>query len=123
MKTHEPLISIVDDDQPLREAVQALLASTGRQAVAFASAELFLASATARTTDCLIVDVRMPGMTGLELQRRMRASAHRIPTIVLSAHADDTTRARALAAGAIAVLSKPFNPETLLEAVEASLRR
>jgi FixJ family two-component response regulator len=123
VKSHEPLISIVDDDESLREAVQALLASTGRRAVAFGSAEQFLASSAVQSSDCLILDLRMPGISGLELQQRMRAAGHRIPTIVLTAHADDVTRARALAAGAVAVLPKPFQPDTLLEAVEASLRR
>jgi FixJ family two-component response regulator len=120
--THEPLITIVDDDESVREAVQALLQSTGRRAVAFESAEQFLASKAVRAADCLILDLWMPGIGGLELQRRMLTAGYRIPTIVLTAHADDVSRARALAAGAAAFLPKPFRPESLLEAVEASLR-
>lgn len=120
---HEPLISIVDDDESVREAVQTLLESTGRRAVAFASAAEFLASGSVRAAACLILDLRMPGIDGVELQRRMLAAGYRIPTIVLTAHADDVERAGALAAGAVAFLPKPFQPDILLEAVEASLRR
>jgi FixJ family two-component response regulator len=120
--THEPLITIVDDDASVREAVQALLQSTGRRAVTFESAEQFLASEAVRAADCLILDLWMPGIGGLELQQRMLTAGYRIPTIVLTAHTDDVSRARALAAGAAAFLPKPFRPEILLEAVEASLR-
>jgi len=119
---HEPLIYIVDDDESIRQAVRTLLESTGRRAVAFDSAEQFLASGAVGVADCLIVDVRMPGISGLELHQRLLAADYRIPTIVLTAHADDVTRARALAAGAAAFLPKPFRPEILLQAVEASLR-
>jgi len=121
--SHEPLISIVDDDESVRDAVQTLLESTGRRTVAFASAEQFLASPALSTAQCLILDLRMPGIDGVELLRRMLAANHRIPTIILTAHADEVERARALAAGAMAFLPKPFRPTVLLEAVEASLRR
>lgn len=120
--SHEPLISIVDDDESIRDAVQMLLESTGRRTVAFASAEQFLASRAVSAAECLILDLRMPGIDGVELQRRMLAAGYHIPTIVLTAHADDVERARALAAGAVAFLPKPFQPDILLEAVEASLR-
>jgi FixJ family two-component response regulator len=121
--SHEPLISIVDDDEAVRDAVQRLLESTGRHAVAFASAEQFLASVALSAAQCLILDLRMPGIDGVELLRRLRAAGHRIPTIVLTAHADEVERARALAAGAVAFLPKPFRPAVLLEAVEGSRRR
>jgi FixJ family two-component response regulator len=121
--SHEPLISIVDDDESVRDAVQTLLESTGRLTVTFPSAEQFLASAALSAAQCLIVDLRMPGIDGVELLRRMLAAGHRIPTIVLTAHADEVERARALDAGAVAFLPKPFRPAVLLEAVEASLRR
>ncbi|HXJ77796.1 MAG TPA: response regulator [Candidatus Methylomirabilis sp.] len=120
--SREPLISIVDDDESVRDAVQTLLESTGRHTVAFASAEQFLASSVVRATRCLILDLRMPGINGEELQRRLLAAGYRLPTIVLTAHGDDAARARALTAGAVAFLRKPFQPDTLLEAVEASLR-
>jgi FixJ family two-component response regulator len=120
--SHEPLIAIVEDDESFRESVQALLQSAGRRAVTFASAEQFLASGAAATADCLILDLRMPGMDGLELQRRMLAAGFRIPTIVITAHADDVSRARALAAGAAAFLPKPFQPDVLLQAIETAMR-
>lgn len=120
--SHEPLISIVDDDESIRDAVQMLLESTGRRTVAFASAEQFLASRAMSAAACLILDLRMPGIDGMELQRRVLAAGFRIPIIILTAHGNDVTRARALAAGAVAFLPKPFQPDILLEAVEASLR-
>ena len=120
--SHEPLIAIVEDDESFRESVQALLQSAGRRAVTFASAEQFLASGTAATADCLILDLRMPGMDGLELQRRMRAAGFRIPTIVITAHADERSRARALDAGAAAFLPKPFHSDVLLQAIETAMR-
>ncbi len=120
--SHEPLIAIVEDDDSFRESVEALLQSAGRRAVPFASAEQFLVSGAAATTDCLILDMRMPGMDGLELQQRMRAAGLRIPTIVITAHADDVSRARALAAGAAALLPKPFQPDVLLQAIDTAMR-
>ena len=119
--SHEPLISIVDDDESFREAVQALLQSAGRRAIAFASAEQFLASGAGAAADCLILDLSMPGIGGLELQQRMRAAGLRIPTIVVTAHADEVARARALAAGAVAFLPKPFQPDILLGAIETAM--
>jgi FixJ family two-component response regulator len=121
--SHKPLIAIVDDDESIRDALQLLLESTGCRCIAFASAEHFLVSSDLSATACLILDVRMPGIDGIELQRRLRAAGYRIPTIVLTAHADDAARARALRAGAVAFLPKPFKANILLEAVTASLRR
>jgi len=123
MMSREPLIAIVDDDESVRDAVQVLLESTGRRAVAFASAEQFLASGALRGAKCLILDLRMPGINGMELQRRLLAAGYRIPTIILTAHADDAARARALAAGVVAVLPKPFQADILLDAIKAALRR
>ena len=120
--SQEPLIAIVDDDEPFREAVRALLQSAGRRAVTFATAEHFLASGAAATADCLILDLRMPGINGLELQRRLRAAGFRIPTIVITAHADDVSRAQALAAGAAVFLSKPFQPDVFLQAIDTAMR-
>src|SRR5690242_11135877 len=101
--THEPLIAIVDDDDSFREAVLAFLQSTGRRAVAFSSADAFLTSGAPRAVDCLLLDLRMPRVSGQELQQRLLATGHRIPTIVITAHADEATRARMLATGATAV--------------------
>jgi FixJ family two-component response regulator len=120
--SHEPLIAIVDDDESFRESVQALLQSAGRRAVAFASAEQFLASGAAAIADCLILDLRMPGINGFELHQRMRTAGLRIPTIVITALADDVSRARALAAGASAFLRKPFQPDVLLQAIDTAMR-
>jgi len=120
--SREPLIAIVDDDDSFRESVQELLQSAGRRAVTFASAEQFLASGAAATADCLILDLRMPRINGLELQRRLRAAGFRIPTIVITAHADDVSRGRALAAGAAAFLPKPLQPDVLLLAIDTELR-
>ena len=120
--SHEPLIAIVDDDESFRESVQALLQSAGRRAVTFASAEHFLASSAAATADCLILDLRMPGIDGFELHRRMRAAGSRIPTIVITAHADDVSRTRAVSAGAAAFLPKPFQPDLLLQAIDTAMR-
>jgi len=121
--SHEPLIAIVDDDESFRESVQALLQSAGRRAVTFPSAEQFLASGAAATADCLILDLRMPGIDGFELHRRMRAAGSRIPIIVITAYSDDVSRARALAAGAAAFLPKPFQPDLFLQAIDAAMHK
>ena len=115
------LISIVDDDESIREALQSLLRSVGFRAKTFASAEQFLQSDQIETTACLILDVRMPGMSGLELQRRLMATQYRIPIVFVTAHGDEEARSRALQAGAVEFLLKPFSEEALLNAIEAAL--
>ena len=117
-----PLISIVDDDEALRNSLDDLVQSIGFGTQGFASAEAFLNSSQARDTACLILDVRMPGMNGLDLQRRIVAARWRIPIIFITSHADDTARARALEAGAVAFLHKPFREEELLRAMDAALK-
>src|ERR1700747_3895207 len=94
-----PLISIVDDDDFLRNSLNNLLRSVGMRTHGFSSAEEFLNSNELHDTDCLLLDVRMPGMSGLDLQRQLRASNSRIPIVFITSHADDDARARALAAG------------------------
>jgi FixJ family two-component response regulator len=116
-----PLISIVDDDEPVREAIESLLKSVGFKAEVFASAEEFLNSDHLPETECLILDVRMPGMSGLELQRQLAAAGSRIPIIFITAHGDEEVQAQALKAGAVAFLRKPFSEEALLSAVQAAL--
>jgi FixJ family two-component response regulator len=116
-----PLIAIVDDDDVLRHSLDDLLQSVGFRVHGFASAEAFLRAQPAPETACLLLDVRLPGMDGLELQRQMEAMHWRLPIIFVTAYADDTVRARALAAGAVAVLSKPCREEDLLQAIEAAL--
>ena len=118
-----PLISIVDDDEALRNSLDDLVQSIGFGTQGFASAEAFLNSSQARDTACLILDVRMPGMNGLDLQRRIVAARWRIPIIFITSHADDDARARALEAGAVAFLHKPFREEELLNAIDAALKR
>ena len=116
-------VSIVDDDESVREAIRGLLRSVGIRADVFASGEEFLKSDAAKDTAFLILDVRMPGMSGLELQARLAAAHYEIPLICISAHASDRgARARALEAGAVDFLYKPFNEEVLLKHVYAALR-
>jgi FixJ family two-component response regulator len=116
-----PLITVVDDDAAVREAVQSLLRSVGLRAEGFASAPDFLQSGHLLDTACLIVDVRMPGMSGLELQQQLTTAQCPLPILFITAHGDAATRARALSAGAVAFLDKPFSEEGLLRAVQASL--
>ena len=117
-----PLITIVDDDDALRNSLDNLLRSAGFRAHGFASAEAFLRSDQARETACLIVDVRMPDMNGLELQRQIVAANWQIPIIFMTAHADDEARARALEAGAVAFLYKPCREDDLLHAIDVALK-
>jgi len=116
------LISIVDDDDALRNSLDDLIRSIGFRTQGFPSAEAFLSSNQARDTACLILDVRMPGMNGIDLQRQIVAANWRIPIIFITSHADDHARARALKAGAVAFLYKPFREEELLNALDAALK-
>jgi FixJ family two-component response regulator len=115
------LVAIVDDDDLMRTALQGLLKAVGWPALAFASAEEFLQSGQQRETACLIADIRMPGMSGLELQARLNSDHCRIPTIFITAHGDAKMRMQALRAGAVEFLAKPFDDEALLESVRAAL--
>jgi FixJ family two-component response regulator len=116
-------VLIVDDDESVREAIKGLLRSVGIHADVFASGEEFLKSDAAKDTACLILDVRMPGMSGLELQARLTAAGYKIPLIFITAHASDReARTRALEAGAVDVLYKPFKEEVLLKHVYAALQ-
>jgi two-component system, LuxR family, response regulator FixJ len=117
------VVSIVDDDESVRQAVDGLLRSAGLPAVTFASAEEFLRSEHLRSTACLIVDLQMPGMDGLQLQERLGRDGHRIPTVILTAHADHGSRDRVLRAGAAAFLQKSVNGDVLLSVVESLLGR
>jgi two-component system, LuxR family, response regulator FixJ len=116
-----PLISIVDDDDALRNSLDDLIRSIGFRTQGFASAEAFMSSNKARDTACLILDVRMPGMNGLELQRQLLANNSGIPIIFITSHVDDNTRERALAAGAVDFLYKPFGEDVLLKAIDSAL--
>jgi FixJ family two-component response regulator len=117
-----PPISIVDDDDSLRGSLENLIRSAGFRAQGFSSAEAFLGSNKMQEATCLILDVRMPGMSGFDLQRQLAAVASHLPIIFISAHADDDPQAQALAAGAVAFLYKPFYEEELLNAINAALK-
>jgi FixJ family two-component response regulator len=115
------LVAIVDDDDLMRGALQGMLKSVGLPSQAFASAEEFLESGQQQQAACLIADIRMPGMSGMELQTRLNAEHCRIPTIFITAHGDTKMRMQALRAGAVEFLAKPFDDEALLESVRAAL--
>jgi len=123
-KTSEgSVISIVDDDFSVRRSTRRLLRSSGFRAETFASAEEFLDSKLAAGTACLILDLRMPGMNGLELQRRLNQNGHRIPIIFLSAHASEEEERSALSSGAGHFLRKPISKEALLSAIRDAVGR
>src|ERR1700685_4409030 len=115
------MVAIVDDDELMRSALQGMLKSVGLPSKVFASAEEFLKSGQHAQTACLIADIRMPGMSGLELQAKLNAEQCRIPTIFITAHGDTKMRMQALRAGAVEFLAKPFDDEVLLESVRAAL--
>jgi len=116
-----PVVAAVDDDYRVRESIESLLASAGFIPWIFASAEEFLQSGTLSSAACLITDVRMPGLDGLELQRRVSLDRPGLPVIFVSAHYDDEPRRRAMSQGAAAFLYKPFDAVDLLGAVERAL--
>jgi FixJ family two-component response regulator len=116
-------VAIVDDDDLMRGALQGLLKAAGLPARAFGSAEEFLQSGQQHQSACLIADIRMPGMSGLELQARLNDEQIRIPTIFITAHGDSRMRMQALRAGAVEFLAKPFDDEVLLQSVRAALAR
>jgi FixJ family two-component response regulator len=115
------MVAIVDDDDLMRTALLGLLQSANLLAQAFASAEEFLKSGHQHDTGCLITDIRMPGMSGLELQAHLNADHCRIPTIFITAHGDVKMRMQAMRAGAVEFLAKPFDDAALLESVRAAL--
>ena len=121
MAKAKPLISIVDDDESMREALKGLMKSLGHRVEAAASAEEFLRSPHICRTSCLIADVQMPGMTGLDLHRHLSDSGKPIPIILITAYPDDSVRERAVAAGAIGYLSKPFDESDLLACIRSAL--
>ena len=117
------LISIVDDDDALRNSLEDLIRSIGFSTRGFNSAEAFLSSNQACDAACLILDVRMPGMSGLDLQHQIVSAKWQLPIIFVTSHSDDIARARALEAGSVAFLYKPFHEEELLNAIDAALKR
>jgi FixJ family two-component response regulator len=116
------LVAIVEDDDSMRDALSGFLKSVGLHAAAFSCAEDFLESRRQYQTACLIADIRMPGISGLELQVRLNAEDCSIPTIFITAHGDEELRLQALRAGAVEFLTKPFDEKVLLECVWAALK-
>jgi FixJ family two-component response regulator len=116
------LVAIVDDDELFRRSVERLLRSAGFRVEAFGSAEDFLERDALDGAACAVLDVKLPGMNGLELQQRLIERGHRIPIVFVSAHGDSVLRAHALRAGAIEFLKKPFDDSTLLDALERATR-
>ena len=114
------MVALVEDDDSYRVAVQRLLKSAGFSVQLFASAEDFLRSGRQHETGCLITDIRMPGMSGLDLQAKLNADRCLIPTIFITAHGDEDMRLQAMRGGAVKFMVKPFDGETLLESVRAA---
>jgi FixJ family two-component response regulator len=118
-----PVISIIDDDESVRGATRSLVRSLGFTAHTFASAEDFLQSPRVNDSSCVITDVQMPGLSGVELQSRLLAQGCRIPIIFITAFPDENVEARAMKAGAICFLSKPFDGSTLIKYLDVALKR
>jgi len=118
---NKPRIAVVDDDQSVREALENLISSVGYEVDLFESAKGFLDSAEINNTACLVLDLRMPEMSGLELQQTLRDDGRNIPIIIVTAQGEDTARTEVLAAGAVAFLNKPFQEEVLLGAINSAI--
>jgi FixJ family two-component response regulator len=121
MESKEQIVAFIVDDESYRIAVQRLLKSAGFLVQSFDSAEAFLNSGQPRETGCLITDIRMPGMSGLELQAKLNSDHCPIPTIFITAHGDEKMRMQVMRAGAVKFLTKPFEAETLLDSVRTAL--
>lgn len=117
-----PMISIIDDDRAVREATKGLVRSLGYNALAFASAEEFLGSDRMSDTACLITDLQMPGLSGIELQDRLVADGHQMPIIFITAYPEENIRVRAIKAGAVCFMSKPYSDESLIGCIERALK-
>ena len=118
----QALIAVVDDDESMRDAIQSLVRSLGHNASTFASANEYLKSEQIHDTSCLVTDVQMPGMNGLDLQDHLIARGDRIPVIFITGHPNDIVRARAMKAGAIDFLVKPFRPDHFIGCIDKALK-
>lgn len=116
-----PLVAVVDDDESVRESLPDLLGELGFRSTVFSSAEEFLVSESLGQTNCLVLDIAMPGMTGFDLQKELKVRGQSIPIIFITAQKDDAVRTRALKQGAVGFLSKPFSDTALLSALNAAL--
>ena len=121
MITQRPLIAVVDDEESVRKSLRRLLVASELDATVYASGQEFLDSLGGRQPDCLVLDLQMPGLTGLEVQRALARARVRFPTIIITAHDEPETRARCLAAGAVAYLGKPLHDELLLDAITTAV--
>jgi FixJ family two-component response regulator len=122
MNTNTTLITVVDDDESIRESLPDLIRAFGFSANAFSSAQEFLESDNLNATKCLILDVSMPGMSGLDLQKKLKLSRQEIPIVFITAHVEETDRLRLIEQGAIDCLFKPFSEADLLKAVNTALQ-
>ena len=122
MSADAPLIVVVDDDDLFRRSVERLLRSSGFRVEAFASAEAFLERGDLEGTACAVLDMKLPGMSGLDLQRRLKLRKQPISTVFVSAHDELAGQARVLRAGAIAFLKKPFEQRALIDAIETAIK-
>ena len=118
---HAPVISIIDDDESMRCAIKSLVTSLGFGAYTFASAQKFLQSTHLDHTSCVITDLQMPGLDGVDLQKSLLAQGRRIPIIFVTAFPEERLRARAIEAGALGFLSKPFETETLIKLIDKAI--
>jgi FixJ family two-component response regulator len=118
-----PLIAVVDDDRSIRNATQDLLNAAGYSSLTFENARSFLGSSARASVACLVADMRMSGMTGIELHEHLASSGNGVPTIIITAHPDEPTRARASEAGITCFLAKPFTPDELLACVRKAIAR
>ena len=117
-----PLIAIADDDALARDGIRELVESLGHEAITFTSAEHFLQSGSIAETTCLITDVQMPGLNGLELQEALQSQGYRTPVIVITAYPNETHQARALKNGAVGYLSKPFDEQRLIKYLTVAIK-
>jgi FixJ family two-component response regulator len=123
VRTNPGTVLIVDDDASVRKALRRLFHASGHTVETFASATEFLACELPPDAGCLVLDIRMPGISGLDLQKQLAVRHPDLPVVVITGHGDDEVRQRALAGGAIAVLDKPFDDQALLDAVEQAMAR